>query len=80
MASNSVYSLAQLGAALKTARLKRGQTQAAIADLAGVQRQWLVQLENGRLPNPSLQKVFAVVETLGLTLALADDDDGADVR
>lgn len=80
MASNSVYSLAQLGAALKTARLKRGQTQGAIADLAGVQRQWLVQLENGRLPNPSLQKVFAVVETLGLTLALADDDDGADVR
>lgn len=80
MAMTSVYSLAQLGSALRTARLRAGRTQLALADQASVQRQWLVQLENGRLPNPSLQKVFAVVEALGLTLALTDDGDEADRR
>lgn len=75
-----VYSLAQLGAALRAARQRSTRTQVDVARTAGVQRQWLVQLENGRLPNPSLQKVFAVVEVLGLQLALEDDPDAESAR
>jgi transcriptional regulator with XRE-family HTH domain len=80
MTSTPVYSLAQLGAAIRTERQHASRTQLAIADAAGVQRQWLVQLENGRLPNPSVQKILAVVDVLGLRLAIEDDPDAERAR
>ena len=61
----------QLGAAVRSAREARELTQVGLAAQAGVARQWLVRLEAGRLPNPTLQNIFRVLHVLDLELSVA---------
>ena len=72
MESQPFPSARQLGAVLRTARLRRGWSQTELAERADVDRPWLVKLETGRLDNPTLRRVLHVVESLGLQLSVQE--------
>lgn len=58
----------QLGAVVRTFRERSGLTQVELARRAGVERQWLVLFENGKVDNPMLGNVLAVTDALNLRL------------
>lgn len=55
---------------IRKARLERGLTQAQLAASAGLSRETLNLLENGLVRELGFRKVLAVLDTLGLDLAL----------
>lgn len=59
-----------LGAAVRHRRRAAGLTQAALADRAGVSRQWLSGFESGKSPGAELGKVLDVLAALHLALDL----------
>lgn len=66
---------ASTAAAVRAARKRRGLTQQAVAEAAGVTRQSIVNLETGR-SNPQLTTVVAALRVLGLRLEVAPIDTG----
>lgn len=56
-----------VASAIRQARLERGLTQAQLADLIGVGRDWVVRLEQGS-PRLELSKVLDAFVALGLEL------------
>ncbi|PRB16001.1 helix-turn-helix domain-containing protein [Microbacterium sp. MYb62] len=76
MESQPFHSARQLGAVMRTARLRQGWSQTELAERAGVDRPWLVKLETGRLDNPTLRRVLQVVESLGLQLNVQEPVKG----
>ena len=69
------HSARQLGAVLRSTRERAGHSQAVLARRAGVERQWLVLLETGRIDNPTLGNVMKVVAALDLQLLVAGHGD-----
>jgi transcriptional regulator with XRE-family HTH domain len=70
---------AAFGSAIRAARARRGISQEALADLVGVQRTYVVDLEAGRR-NPTLRTIsrFATALETSLTdLFAAVDGDAA---
>ena len=68
--------LEALGDRLRTARLRRGLTQAMLAQRVGVHVQTLIKLESGT-PSTSLATMLRVLQSLGLAAdidAIAADD------
>lgn len=63
--------LAALAAQIRAARRRYGLTQTALAGLAGTGLRFISELERGK-PTVSLDKLLAVVATLGLRLELRD--------
>lgn len=59
-----------LGAAVRSARRKAGLSQQALADDAGVSRQWLSRFESGKNPSAELRKVLDILTALGLAVEL----------
>ncbi len=59
-----------LGAAVRAARQQAGLSQQALADRAGVPRQWVSRLETGSNPGAELRKVLDVLAALGLAVTL----------
>lgn len=70
----NVYNVRGLGAAARQKRETLGLTQKALADAAGVSREWLLSFEAGK-PGVSLARVFTVLNTLNLNLDLSDAPD-----
>jgi transcriptional regulator with XRE-family HTH domain len=66
-AGNDV-TLLELGDGVRAARVAAGMTQQELALVAGVGRDLVIQLENGK-PGVSLSKASAVLAALGLRLA-----------
>ena len=64
-----ISSARELGALLRIARQRLDMTQAEAAVCCGVGRRFYVELENGK-PTVQLDKVFVVLEALGITLAV----------
>lgn len=64
-----VYTPASLGAALRHYRIQAGLTQAQLAKMAGLTRQYVSALENG-LETEQLRKLFALFRVLRLTVVL----------
>src|SRR5688572_3051434 len=64
--------LQELGHRLRRARQARGLTQAQLAAAAGVTRATVNRLENGDVPDLGINKVQALLERLGLTLAVQE--------
>lgn len=62
-----IISPRDLGIAVRNARQSRKLTQAALAQQAGVSRDWLIRLEQGRT-GLELGKVFAVLAAVGIVL------------
>lgn len=59
--------LQNLGGAVRAARERRGWTQAALAELAGLERTYLTDLEAGRR-NPSVRTLEKISKALGIKL------------
>jgi HTH-type transcriptional regulator / antitoxin HipB len=66
-----VVTVRDLGAAVRAARRTSGLSQAALAERAGVGRQWLSRLETGSNPGAELRKVLDVLAAVGLAVTLA---------
>jgi len=62
--------LQEIGFEVRRARLDHGLTQAQLAKAAGVSRVTLNQLETGMSPNLGARKLQALLEGVGLTLAI----------
>ena len=71
MATTEVSSPHALGPALREIRVAEQITQSALADLAGVGRQWLNSFEMGDKPSARLDMVMRVATALGVTVVLA---------
>lgn len=61
----------QLGVAVRAARESEGLTQAELARRAGLERQWVVLFENGKVDNPTFGNVLSVVTAVNLQLQVA---------
>lgn len=59
-----------LGAAVRDARRQVGLSQQALADRAGVPRQWVSRLETGSNPGAELRKVLDLLAALDLMVVL----------
>ena len=62
-----VVTVGQLGQEMRRLRLDAGLTQAGLAQLAGVSRRWLGQLERGH-QRAEADKLMHVVRALGLAV------------
>ena len=62
--------LEEIGHEIRRSRLSRGLTQAQLADAAHITRTTLNQLENGGINDLGIRKVQAILDQLGLELAL----------
>lgn len=60
-----------LGAAVRDARLRRGWTQAALADRIGVSRQWVIAFERGK-SSAELGAALRALAALGLVTEVID--------
>jgi HTH-type transcriptional regulator / antitoxin HipB len=58
-----------LASAVRVRRKHLGLTQAELADIASVSARFVYDLERGK-PTIALDKVFAVLDALGLTLTI----------
>lgn len=63
--------VAELGAAVRAERKRRGLTQAALAEQAEVSREWLSRLENGA-PRLEVEKVLRTLNVLAIKLVAVD--------
>ncbi len=61
----AVQSMAEAGAALRAHRTEQGLSQAAVATRAGVSREWLNEVENGK-SRFDFRLYLAACEALGL--------------
>lgn len=64
-----IHSVRELGALLRIARQRLNMSQTDAAICCGVGRRFYVELENGK-PSVRMDKVFMVLNALGLNLAL----------
>jgi len=62
--------LQEIGYQIRQARVERGLTQAQLSIAAGVSRTTLNQLENGLFPDLGVKKLRAILDQVGLALAI----------
>lgn len=70
MATVRVERAGDLGPALREVRVAEAITQSALANIAGVGRQWLNALEMGNKPGAPLDMVMRVAAALGVSVTL----------
>lgn len=70
MATSSVRDAAQLGAAVREARVRAGLSQSELAADANVGRQWLVAFEAGDKLSAPFDMVMRVLRVLALEVTL----------
>lgn len=71
MTTIRVEKAGDLGPALREVRVAEALTQSALANLAGVGRQWLNAFEMGDKPAAPLDMVMRVSAALGVSVSLA---------
>jgi transcriptional regulator with XRE-family HTH domain len=59
-----------LGIKIRQARKGKKLTQAQLANMAGISRKTLGQIETGTVPDIGIRKVMRMLEVLGLELSL----------
>ena len=69
MAGNMKYTAKQVGDLIKKTRKRMGVTQRELALTSGTGLRFIIDLEKGK-PTCQLAKVLAVLNTLGIALAL----------
>lgn len=67
-----VRSVVEVGAFVRDARTRRGLTQAALGEAAGISEKWVSRVERGDAPNVSLAVLLSMCTALGLTLNLSE--------
>lgn len=64
-----IYTPASLGDAIRHYRTEAGLTQAQLAEMAGLQRWYLSELETGK-ETEQLKRIFRVLRQLGVRMTL----------
>ena len=72
--SKAITSIRDLAATVRGRRLELGLSQADIARLAGVSRQWVSEFESGK-PTAELRLVIRLLDALRLSLSLDERDE-----
>ncbi|MDF7640207.1 helix-turn-helix domain-containing protein [Bifidobacterium sp. ESL0784] len=70
MFKTQIRSIPQLSATLRDARKAKGLTQSQLANRTNIPRSWLSRMENGKIKDPSAQKIFSLFRELGITTIL----------
>jgi transcriptional regulator with XRE-family HTH domain len=65
-----VLTVKELGSQVRTRRREVGLTAAQVADVAGVSRRLVLELEQGKRRNAGLANVLKILEVLGLHLEI----------
>lgn len=65
--------LPQLGLAVRRLRARRGLSQAELATRAGVSRQWVVTVEQGRTNGLEVGLLMRALDALDASLTVRDD-------
>jgi transcriptional regulator with XRE-family HTH domain len=65
-----------LGEVLEELRLERGMSLSQLAEASGVSKGYLSALESGKQKNPSLEKLMALSEALGVSITVSRDEPG----
>jgi transcriptional regulator with XRE-family HTH domain len=68
-----VYSAGSIGDALRHYRTAVGLTQAQLAEMAGLQRSYLSELESGK-ETEQLKRILRVLRQLGVRMTLEEAD------
>lgn len=68
-----IYSPASLGAAIRHYRKEAGLTQAQLAEMAGLRRSYLSELESGK-ETEQLKRVLRLLRQLGVRMTLDEAD------
>ncbi len=68
-----IYSPASLGDAIRHYRTAAGLTQAQLAEMSGLQRSYLSELENGK-ETEQLKRILRVLRQLGVRMTLDEAD------
>lgn len=68
-----VYSAASLGDAIRHYRQRAGLTQAQLAELTGIRRSYLSELESGK-ETEQLARVLRVLRQLGVRMSVEEAD------
>ena len=68
-----IYNAEGLGQAVRHFREKAGLTQAQLAELTGVSRTYLVELEGGRATEQT-RRLVALLKVLGARIVVAEAD------
>jgi transcriptional regulator with XRE-family HTH domain len=68
-----IYTSASLGQAIRHYRLQAGLTQADLAEMTGLQRSYLSELETGK-ETKQLQRLLRVLRQLGVRMTLDEAD------
>lgn len=68
-----VYTPAAMGAALRYFREKKGLTQAQLAELTGLNRTYLSDMEQGK-ETEQLRRLLRVLNQLGVRVVLREQD------
>ncbi|MCL3860882.1 helix-turn-helix domain-containing protein [Actinotalea sp. K2] len=68
-------SLSKLGTAARTLRRRRGWSQAELAQVARVSRQWVVALEKGQTEGLEVGRLMRVLDALDASLMIRDDTE-----
>lgn len=72
-APSRIYTPASLGTAIRHYRKAAGLTQAQLAEMAGIQRSYLSELEAGK-ETEQLKRVFRILRMLGVRMVLEEAD------
>lgn len=67
--------LPQLGLAIRRLRDRRTLSQAELAERAGVSRQWIIAVEQGRKNGLEVGLLMRVLDALDASLTVRDDFD-----
>jgi transcriptional regulator with XRE-family HTH domain len=68
-----IYTPASIGDAIRHYRTAAGLTQAQLAEMAGLQRSYLSELENGK-ETEQLRRTLRVLRQLGVRMTLDEAD------
>jgi transcriptional regulator with XRE-family HTH domain len=68
-----IYTSASLGDAIRHYRAEAGLTQAQLAELAGLQRSYLSELETGK-ETEQLKRILRILRQLGVRMTLDEAD------
>ena len=63
-----------IGSAIRDRRRRLGLDQDELAKRVGVSRKWIIDVEKGK-PGVALNLLLRALDTLGMRLSLATDDD-----
>lgn len=68
MVSVRISSIRQMAVSLRDARFNAGITQTELSKRTGIPRQWINRLEQGEIPNASVQRLIAISNALKTTI------------